>query len=425
MTLGIALTTKDRPPTTFVFDQEEILLGRSPNCHIIFDPDLDAGVSRLHARIVRLGHGSYILEDLTSTQGTFIGGTLVRGSVKLQSHDVITLGQSGPRLSVIWEARPGDTSVSQALLRQWHSAFFPLSLYRDFPWRFHVYQRVGEGGYGQVWRARSRDSTRWVAIKILRPELLAYGEEKGSSRLERLAQRFRREADLVQRLADAGTPGLVPVYETSGDSRFGFLYLLMDYIEGASLERYTTPRNRLSVTEVCDLMRQVATTLDHAHGFSWKDTDTGQSMQGIVHRDVKPSNILLQEADGRAFLCDFGIAAVERGSTRLTLPQMRVVTNRFTAPEVLETNAISPMTDLWGLAVTIYVLLSAGSFPFEGTTLRDVVDSIRRQIVPSLRGFNSEIPEELEQLVRQGLMLKSEDRPQTAREWVDRLEKFC
>src|SRR5690606_41773035 len=67
----------------------------------------DAGVSRLHARIVRLGHGSYILEDLTSTQGTFIGGTLVRGSVKLQSHDVITLGQSGPRLSVIWEARPG------------------------------------------------------------------------------------------------------------------------------------------------------------------------------------------------------------------------------------------------------------------------------------------------------------------------------
>src|SRR5690606_40641355 len=69
---------------------------------------------------------------------------------------------------------------------------------------------------------------------------------------------------------------------------------------------------------------------------------------------------------------------------------------------------LSPMTDLWGLAVTIYVLLSAGSFPFEGTTLRDVVDSIRRQIVPSLRGFNSEIPEELEQLVRQGLMLKSE-----------------
>jgi len=424
MTLGIALTAHERPPTTFVFDQDEVLLGRSPDSHIIFDPEMDAGVSRHHARIQRLGDGRFAIEDLGSTQGTFLGGTAVRGSATLQSRDVIILGQNGPRLSVIWESQPGDTAVSQALLRQWHSSFFPLALYRDFPERFHVYQRIGEGGYGQVWRARRRDSSRWVAMKILRPELLAFNEQKDSGRLERLAARFRREAELVQRLADSGAPGLVPVYETSGDSRFGFLYLLMDYIDGTSLEHYTNPRRRLSVPETCSIMAQVARTLSHAHAFSWTDPLTEQTKQAIVHRDVKPSNILLRDADKRAFLCDFGIAAVEKGSDRLTLPQMRVVTNRFTAPEVLETNAISPMTDLWGLAVTTYVLLSGGAFPFEGTTLRDVVESIRRQVVPSLGGFRSDMPEELERLIRQGLRLKPDERPQSAREWADQLEHF-
>jgi serine/threonine protein kinase len=425
MTLAIALTARERPPTTFVFEQEEILLGRSTESHIIFDPELDSGVSRVHARIVQLEQGRYLLEDLGSTQGTYVGGAPVRVPVVLRSHDVITLGVDGPRLSVIWEARRGDTSVSQALLRQWHSAFFPLALYSDFPWRFQVYQRVGEGGYGQVWRARGRDSMKWMAVKILKPELLAYGDEKDTSRLERLAERFRREAELVQRLADAGTPGLVTVHETSGDSRFGFLYMLMDYIDGASLDVYSSPRRRLSVARICDVMRQVALTLSHAHALSWEDPDTRQVQHGIVHRDVKPSNILLRDVDNHAFLCDFGIAVVQNANERLTLPQFRVVTSRFTAPEVLATNEITPMTDLWGLAVTTYVLLAAGTFPFEGTTLKDVVESIRRQEVPSLTTLYPDVPSELDKLVRQGLLLNPKGRPADANEWAERLAPFC
>ncbi len=425
MTLAIALTARERPPTTFVFEQEEILLGRSTESHVIFDPELDSGVSRVHARIVQLEQGRYLLEDLGSTQGTYVGGVPVRVPVVLRSHDVITLGLDGPRLSVIWEARRGDTSVSQALLRQWHGAFFPLALHSSFPWRFQVYQRVGEGGYGQVWRARGRDSMNWMAVKILKPELLAYGDEKDTSRLERLAERFRREAELVQRLADAGTPGLVTVHETSGDSRFGFLYMLMDYIDGASLDVYSSPRRRLAVPRVCDVMRQVALTLSHAHALSWEDPDTRQGQHGIVHRDVKPSNILLRDVDNHAFLCDFGIAVVQNANERLTLPQFRVVTSRFTAPEVLATNEITPMTDLWGLAVTTYVLLAAGAFPFEGTTLKDVVESIRRQDVPSLTTLYPDVPPELDSLVRQGLLLNPRERPADANEWAGRLAAFC
>ncbi len=425
MFISVAISGRNRTPTTYVFDQAEISLGRSSRNDIIFDPLVDGAVSRRHALIRCLAEGRFVLEDLGSTQGTFVNNHRIKGAVTLSSRDSIVLGVEGPRINVSFEKDQQSTTESDELLRSPSAAHFPLALYRDFPTRFSVFQKIGEGGYGQVWRGKRRDTEEWVAIKFLRPELLIGGTSSSSMiRIEKLSDRFRREAEVTRLLSKQNIKGIVRVDEVGGDSREGFLFMVMEYIEGESLDEIVMRRRELHEETICRYMRQVAEALHAAHGFEWQEPADGKRVRGIIHRDVKPSNILVRKHDDQAVLCDFGIAAMQEGGERLTLPQMRVFTYKFTAPEVLMENIITPATDLWGLAVTAYVLLTGGFFPYGGMGMGETLKAIEDRSLIPVKSYRGRMNEDLAAFVESALDPLPEKRPPNAEAWVRAMTRF-
>ncbi len=425
MYLCIAVSGRNRVPTTYVFDQSDVRIGRSSKNDIVFDPVLDGAVSRRHCVIHRNEYGEFFIEDLESTQGTFLNNAPVQGKAELRPNDQIVLGMDGPRLHVVFEKTEDSTMASMELVRAAVTTHFPLALYQEFPRKFRLYQKIGEGGYGQVWRALRREKEEWMAVKFLRPELLICGGSQTSQiRISKQVARFQREAQVTKLLATSGVPGIIHVDETGGDSNEGFLFMIMDYIDGDSLDKFVSRASEMPIARICRYMRQVAIALDKAHQINWTDEMTGRAMKGVIHRDIKPSNIMIRKSDDMAILCDFGIAAIQEGGDRLTLPQMRVFTYKFTAPEVLIENTISPSTDLWGLAVTAYVMLSGGFFPYGGMGLAETLRAIREGKMAPLRGYRNDISHELANFIQSSLNPDIAKRPQTAHDWVDALEPY-
>ncbi|MDK2971199.1 MAG: eukaryotic-like serine/threonine-protein kinase [Candidatus Sumerlaeota bacterium] len=425
MYICISVTGRNRQPTTFVFDKGEISLGRSSKNDLRFDPELDGAVSRHHALIRRDEEdGCYYLKDLGSTQGTFVNDVMIDGEVPLRTRDSVVLGINGPRLRVTYESTHESTIESSVLLHQRSALQFPLALYRDFPKRYHLFVKVGEGGYGQVWKAQPRGSDQWFAIKFLRPELLMGDSSTAFIRSSKAVQRFQREAELMERLWDKGADGIARIYEAGGDQREGFLYMIMDFIDGEPLDRFVTRRKQMEEQQVLAILRSVAESLDRAHSIEWWDAEKGRDMKGIVHRDIKPSNIILRSSDNRAILCDFGIAAIQEGGDRLTLPQARVSSYKFTAPEVLLSNVISPATDLWGLAVTGYVLISGGFFPYSGMGLGPTLRNIREGNITPIIEYRPEISAPVAEFLHRALDPEPSRRLATAREWIERIDSI-
>ncbi|MCU0621075.1 MAG: protein kinase [Gemmatimonadales bacterium] len=206
--------------------------------------------------------------------------------------------------------------------------------------RYRFDQEIGRGGMATVWRAHDVRHDRDVAIKVLRPEFAAaIGTE-----------RFQREIHLTARLQH---PNILPVFD-SGEAD-GVLWYAMPLVAGASLRGRLEREGRLPEAEAVRLVREVAGALDYAHA------------QGIVHRDVKPENILL--AQGHALVADFGIAraVAQVGSARLTETGMAIGTLAYMSPEQATADpAIDGRTDQYSLASVLFEMLS-GAPPFAGT----------------------------------------------------------
>ena len=247
--------------------------------------------------------------------------------------------------------------------------------------RYELVREIGRGGMAVVWLGRDPELRRAVAIKVLRPGLA----------LEQAhVDRFKREALAVARLKH---PNVVQVHEV-GESA-GFHWLAMEYVEGPSLStvidsldydgRLTSHDLALAVgaphlatgIETFDqaagrLLAPVAEALAAAHEL------------GLVHRDVKPSNILLHR-DGRAVIADFGLAKAD-GDASLSLTGATIGTPHYMSPEQahLTTAEVDHRTDVYSLGVTLYELLT-GDRPFKGETFLAVVESIRSQVPPGVR----------------------------------------
>ncbi len=217
----------------------------------------------------------------------------------------------------------------------------------DSSWRIGRYEVIGEigrGGMGVVVRARDPRLGRDVAIKmIIDPQSLP----------RRLA-RFEQEARAAARLRH---PGIVTLHEV-GESD-GRPYLVMDFIAGESLD--VVLDRGLAPRALADVLREVALALEHAH------------RAGIIHRDVKPENVLLDEA-GRPHLTDFGVAR-EQGRTRLTRTGVFVGTPAYGSPEQIRGEAIGPATDVWALGAVLYRAL-VGEPPFEGESLVEIAHKV-------------------------------------------------
>lgn len=230
--------------------------------------------------------------------------------------------------------------------------------------RYRLDQRIGGGGMGEVWRGTDEVLGRTVAIKIMLPALL---DEPGFS------ERFRAEARTMARLKH---PGVVNVYDFSSDAQTAFL--VMEYIEGDPLSRTLARVGRLTAARTMALIAQAADALHAAH------TD------GIVHRDVKPGNLMVRP-NGTLVLTDFGIARSEQAS-QLTGTGTVLGTASYLSPEQAAGQVATPASDVYALGVVAYQCLS-GRRPFEGDNpleiamkhVRDTPPPLPADIPPAVR----------------------------------------
>ncbi len=206
--------------------------------------------------------------------------------------------------------------------------------YRVGPYRIEA--EIGAGAQATVYRAHDTERGRDVALKVLSFDL---------AHDETLRARFAREARVVSGL---GHPAVVAVHDTGEVA--GQPYICMALIDGGTLQGRLEAEGALAPAEVLPVLRRVAAALDHAHD------------AGLVHRDVKPGNILI-DRDGDAWLSDFGLARLATEATRLTRTGMWVGTLEYMAPEQIRAQRVGPPADLYALAAVAYEALT-GRPPF-------------------------------------------------------------
>jgi serine/threonine-protein kinase len=257
--------------------------------------------------------------------------------------------------------------------------------------RFRVERRLGRGGMAAVYLAYDEALDRQVAVKIL--ESLAGDADS--------RKRFLREARLAARLTH---PNVVAVFDSGEDG--GAPYIVMEYVEGATLAELIARRGRLPPDEVVALGLQACAGLQHAHD------------SGLVHRDVKPQNLLVR-ADGTLKVSDFGIA-VSNEATRITTDGTILGTAAYLAPEQLSGQQVSGRVDVYGLGAVLYEALT-GRRPVEVDSLAELGDAKERRPQP-VRRFAPDVPPALERAVMQALERRPEARPASPAELASALD---
>jgi tRNA A-37 threonylcarbamoyl transferase component Bud32 len=260
--------------------------------------------------------------------------------------------------------------------------------------RYALVQELGQGGMATVYLARDVKHDREVALKVLRPELAAIlGRE-----------RFLSEVRLTARLDH---PHILTLLD-SGESD-GFLWYTLPYIRGESLRHKLDRETQLGVDEAVSITRQIAGALEHAH------------QHGIIHRDVKPENILLHE--GEAMLADFGIALAvkEAGGQRLTETGLSLGTPQYMSPEqATAERTLDARSDVYSLGAVLYEML-AGEPPFTGATGQAVIAKLMVEAPSSLRTVRGTVPPGLEAVVLKALSKVPADRFPTAAAFAEAL----
>ena len=243
------------------------------------------------------------------------------------------------------------------------------ALERALGGQYDIQRLLGRGGMGAVYLARERSLDRLVAIKILPPETAADADSR---------ERFRREARTAAKLTH---PNIVPLY-AFGDVD-GMLYFVMGYVRGESLADRMRLEGKLAPDVARRILKEVADALDHAH------------KQGVVHRDIKPDNILIDDESGRPMLTDFGVAKARASGATLTEVGAVVGTPYYMSPEQASgARDIDGRSDLYSLGVMGYAMLS-GRLPFEGDSFRDIIVQHVTQEPAPLAALVPEAPADL------------------------------
>ncbi len=254
--------------------------------------------------------------------------------------------------------------------------------------RYEILRELGQGAMGVVYEARDPKIDRKVAIKTIR--LLDEFEEE---KVREIKERLFSEAQLAGKLSH---PSIVSVYDVGED--YDLTYIAMELLEGKDLEQFCQKESLLPLRRVLDVVAETADALDYAHA------------RGVVHRDVKPANIMILD-DGRIKVMDFGIAKAVTSSHTKT--GVILGTPNYMSPEQIEGHEINGRSDIFSLGVVLYQLLT-GALPFHGKTMTELFYQITQVKHPSPRSHNPRVIKPCEQLIDKALAKNQDKRFQTA-----------
>lgn len=252
--------------------------------------------------------------------------------------------------------------------------------------KYTLIERIGQGGMADVYRATSPDG-REAAVKVL-----VLGTDSDEQRTVR--QRFEREAQII---ADLQHEAILPIWDY-GQTQSA-IYIVTRLLSGGTLSDVIR-RGPVALAAACRWLNQIAAALDHAH-----------EMQ-VIHRDLKPTNVLLDE-QGKAYLTDFGIARFAHVIRDMTETGSVVGTPAYMAPEQWRAEALSPQTDVYGLGVMTYLMLTQHT-PFEAETSAQMMYFHLHENVPPLAKFGLTVPPGVDQVLRKALAKNAADRYPTA-----------
>jgi tRNA A-37 threonylcarbamoyl transferase component Bud32 len=256
---------------------------------------------------------------------------------------------------------------------------------------YRIIEQVGLGGMATVYKAYQPSMDRYVALKVL-PQHYAKDPE--------FVERFLREARTIARLEH---PNILPVYDFGEEN--GVTYLAMRYLEGGTLKDVLA-LGRLSMADAAEILTQIGSALDYAH------------RQGVAHRDVKPTNIMV-DSEGWAYLTDFGIAKVLEGTSELTAGA--IGTPAYMAPEQSLGQAIDARTDIYSLGIILYEIVT-GRVPYEAETPVAVALAHIHRPLPLPREINPAVPEPIERVILKALAKDPDDRFDSAGEFAEALK---
>ncbi|MDP6358994.1 MAG: protein kinase [Planctomycetota bacterium] len=358
----------DRGKAIPVPDREVLLFGRSPHCQVCFEDNL---ASRVHFVVEHQREGRLLI-DQQSRNGTFLNGEKV-ACAKLNHGDQIDAGDTTFTYSEDEEVRTDTGPVGREI------------------GGFRIEKRIGRGGMSTVYRGVQVALDRTVAVKVLsptrteRPESVVafYGEAKASVKLIH--------------------PRIVEVFGFGEEE--GLHYIAQEFMRFGSLQDHLGRLNKLPLKDALPVMIDVCDALEFIE------------QEGIVHRDIKPDNVLLTD-HGRAKLGDLG-AAMHMDSPDETL--RLVGTPHFMSPEQAELKPVDCRSDIYGLGCTIYRTVG-GANPFTGATTEEIIEDQLTGDARSLGELNAEIPEKLLSLVSRMMSRSPEGRPANATEVRGELE---
>jgi eukaryotic-like serine/threonine-protein kinase len=252
--------------------------------------------------------------------------------------------------------------------------------------RFALEREIGSGGMARVYLGRDEVLDRPVAVKVLKP---VHGDSD-------IGVRFRREGRTAARLSH---PNIVQVYDAGEGDLEGseVSYIVMEYLSGGDLKELIDARGKLPGAELARIGEEVCSGLAHAHG------------RGVVHRDIKPHNILLDEK-GRAKVSDFGIARA-LDTTQATRTGAYLGTALYSSPEQLQGHNVTPKSDVYSLGATLYQA-AAGEPPFTGTPIEVASQHVSKPPPPlKQREVDLDVGDEMEALILACLAKDADDRP--------------
>jgi len=239
---------------------------------------------------------------------------------------------------------------------------------------YEIQECIGKGSVGEVYRGIDAQAGATVAIKILRPDIVASDPEA--------VERFVREAEVLRSL---NHPNIVKVLATMEEN--GVHYLITEYIPGGSLREFLEKEGQLSIERVVEIALDLVDALTRAHRL------------GIIHRDIKPSNILLK-GDSTPLLSDFGLAGVR--DSKMTQVGTLMGTPAYLSPEVCQGQEADARADIWAFGVMLFEMLT-GQLPFEGINFPAIIMAIITQPTPDLEALRPDAPVELINLIYQML----------------------